>query len=62
MPAAAGPPIAASTGETADYLDAAGRLRGDDGEAYKNVIVTRFPSYGGAFLIDVAKLYLFPQP
>src|SRR5690242_8953339 len=60
--AAAGPPIAASAGAMAHHLDAAGELLGDGGEVYKEVIVTRFPRDGSAFLIDIAELYLFPQP
>jgi hypothetical protein len=36
-------------------------LLGDDGEAYKKAIVERYryPSYSGAFLIDIANRYLF---
>ena len=46
--------------ELGDYLKAAAELLGDDGEAYKKAILARYPEYDGAFLIDIANMYLFP--
>lgn len=51
-----GPAVYAEIGR---YLADARELLGDDGEAYKKAIVDRYPSYGGAFLIDIANRYLF---
>ncbi|MEU6142692.1 MBL fold metallo-hydrolase [Streptomyces sp. NPDC047081] len=52
----AGPEIYA---ELRSYLADARELLGDDGEAYKKAILGRYPSYGGAFLIDIANRFLF---
>ncbi|MGI5460829.1 MBL fold metallo-hydrolase [Streptomyces sp. CA-249302] len=41
------------------YLADARELLGDDGEAYKKAILERYPSYGGAFIIDIANRYLY---
>jgi glyoxylase-like metal-dependent hydrolase (beta-lactamase superfamily II) len=45
--------------ELGSYLDAGRELFGDDGEAYKEAITQRFPTYRGAVLIDIANGYLF---
>ncbi len=43
----------------AEYLDAARELLGDDGQAYKQAIIERFPTYGIPFVIDISNSYLF---
>src|SRR4051812_27631483 len=48
--------------EMAEYLDAARELLGDDGQAYKQAIIERFPSYGAPFVIDISNFYLFGTP
>ncbi|NEB04176.1 MBL fold metallo-hydrolase [Streptomyces sp. SID13726] len=48
--------------EMAEYLEAARELLGDDGEAYKQAIIERFPSYGSPFVIDIGNYYLFGTP
>jgi hypothetical protein len=45
--------------EMAEYLDAARELLGDDGQAYKQAIIERFPTYGIPFVIDISNYYLF---
>ncbi|MBK6016120.1 MBL fold metallo-hydrolase [Streptomyces sp. MBT53] len=42
------------------YLDDARELLGDDGQAYKEAIVDRYPSHVGPFIIDIANRSLFP--
>jgi len=54
--APAGPEVFA---ELRQYLDDAGVLLVDDGEAYKKAIVGRYPNHGGPLLIDIANGYLF---
>jgi glyoxylase-like metal-dependent hydrolase (beta-lactamase superfamily II) len=44
------------------YLDDARELLGDDGQAYKEAIVDRYPSHIGPFIIDIANRSLFPAP
>ncbi|MGW3570513.1 MBL fold metallo-hydrolase [Streptomyces sp. NPDC000941] len=44
------------------YLADAGELLGDDGEAYKQAIVARYPAWGGTVLIDIGNQYLFGAP
>ena len=51
-----GPEVFAEIGR---YLADASQLLGEDGEAYKKAIVDFYPSYRGAFLIDIANRYLF---
>ena len=41
------------------YLADAEALLGDDGEAYKQAIVERYPAYRGRFVIDITNRYLF---
>ncbi|MFF8937950.1 MBL fold metallo-hydrolase [Streptomyces paradoxus] len=41
------------------YLTDARELLGDDGEAYKEAIVDRYPSHAGPFIIDIANRSLF---
>ncbi|MEU1194391.1 MBL fold metallo-hydrolase [Streptomyces sp. NPDC005859] len=55
----AGPAVFA---EMAEYLEAAQELLGDDGQAYKQAIIERFPSYGSPFVIDIGNYYLFGTP
>ncbi|WP_266377040.1 MBL fold metallo-hydrolase [Streptomyces canus] len=45
--------------EMAAYLEAAGELLGDDGEAYKQAIIERYPDYAAPFVIDIGNFYLF---
>lgn len=52
----AGPEVFGKVGR---YLTDAEELLGDDGEAYKEAIVDRYPRYGGRFVIDIANRYLF---
>ena len=52
----AGPAVFA---EMVEYLQAAGELLGDDGQAYKQAIIDRFPAYGIPFVIDISNYYLF---
>jgi hypothetical protein len=52
----AGPEVYA---ELRHYLADARELLGDDGEAYKQAILERYPSYGAPFLIDIGNQYLF---
>lgn len=48
--------------EMLQYLQAARELLGDDGQAYKQAIIDRFPTYGAPFVIDIGNLYLFGTP
>ncbi|MEV5177070.1 MBL fold metallo-hydrolase [Streptomyces flaveolus] len=41
------------------YLADAGELLADDGEAYRQAILARYPAWGGRFLIDIGNQYLF---
>ena len=52
----AGPAVFA---EMVEYLQATGELLGDDGQAYKQAIIDRFPAYGIPFVIDISNYYLF---
>jgi len=52
----AGPAVFA---EMIEYLDAARELLGDDGQAYKQAIIERFPAYAVPFVIDISNFYLF---
>ncbi|MFD4511345.1 MBL fold metallo-hydrolase [Streptomyces sp. NPDC058457] len=52
----AGPAVLA---ENAEYLRVASELLGDDGEAYKQAIIARFPALGVPFVIDISNFYLF---
>ncbi|MFE2068845.1 MBL fold metallo-hydrolase [Streptomyces sp. NPDC059467] len=45
--------------EMAEYLKAARELLGDDGEAYKQAIMERFPTRRIPFIIDIGNYYLF---
>ena len=45
--------------EMAEYLQAARELLGDDGQAYKQAIIERFPTYRIPFIIDIGNYYLF---
>jgi glyoxylase-like metal-dependent hydrolase (beta-lactamase superfamily II) len=45
--------------EMAEYLQAARELLGDDGQAYKQAIIERFPAYKIPFVIDIGNYYLF---
>jgi hypothetical protein len=54
--APAGPEVFA---ELRQYLDDAGMLLVDDGDAYKAAIIRRYPNYSGQLLIDIANGYLF---
>ncbi|WP_046919811.1 hypothetical protein, partial [Streptomyces stelliscabiei] len=42
------------------YLTDARALLGDDGDAYKQAIVDRYPTHVGPFIIDIANRSLFP--
>jgi hypothetical protein len=46
----------------AEYLDAARELLGDDGQAYKQAIIERFPAYAAPLVIDIGNFYLFGTP
>ncbi|MFI5874336.1 MBL fold metallo-hydrolase [Streptomyces sp. NPDC051445] len=48
--------------EMAEYLKVAGELLGDDGQAYKQAIIERFPTYAAPLVIDISNLYLFGTP
>ena len=45
--------------EMAKYLQVASELLGDDGVAYKQAIIDRFPAYKIPFVIDISNFYLF---
>lgn len=45
--------------EMAEYLQAARELLGDDGQAYKQAIIERFPAHRIPFIIDISNYYLF---
>jgi glyoxylase-like metal-dependent hydrolase (beta-lactamase superfamily II) len=45
--------------ELSQYLADGQQLLGDDGEAYKNAILERYPDWRGAFLIDIGNQYLY---
>ncbi|MCX4760196.1 hypothetical protein OG562_04200 [Streptomyces sp. NBC_01275] len=41
------------------YLEAADDLLSDDGEAYKQAIIERYPAYAAPFVVDIGNFYLF---
>ncbi|MFJ1805654.1 MULTISPECIES: hypothetical protein [unclassified Streptomyces] len=45
--------------EMAAYLETAGDLLGDDGDAYKRAIIERYPACAIPFVIDIGNFYLF---
>jgi hypothetical protein len=45
-----------------EYLEVARELLGDDGQAYKQAIIQRFPTYAAPLVIDISNFYLFGTP
>ncbi|MEU6201210.1 MBL fold metallo-hydrolase [Streptomyces sp. NPDC047061] len=45
--------------EMAEYLQVARELLGDDGQAYKEAMIKRFPTHRIPFIIDIGNYYLF---
>jgi len=48
--------------EMTEYLEVARELLGDDGQAYKQAIIQRFPTYAAPLVIDISNFYLFGTP